>query len=114
MPLSEAGIERILVMDAGGLDAMQEEIHSGDAEHGLVEVETLQESALDVVAIGLEEIAGEMPLQLTILVADFLDELRSGKFLDEILDNGHEEAGSPSSGIAAAVGGLRIPCSVNA
>ena len=108
MPLGEAGVEGILVVDAGGLDAVEEKIHGRDAEHGLVEVEALEEPGLNVVAIGFQKVAGKVALHLTVVVASLFDERWSGKLLQEIFDDGDKEARSAGGRIAAAVGGLGI------
>lgn len=66
---------------------MEEQVHAGDAQHGVVEVEAVEEGAVEVIAPLLVE-----------------EEIRM-KFA-EIFTGGDEEAGGADGRIADDVGGL--------
>ncbi len=42
--------QRIAVADVGVLDAMEQHVHAADAEHGVVEVEAVEQAAVEVLA----------------------------------------------------------------
>ena len=57
--LRERVAQRVLVVDVGRLDAVEHQVHGGDAEHGRVEVVAVEQPALDVLAVRLQQVTRE-------------------------------------------------------
>lgn len=96
--------EGVLIVDAGGLDVVQEQVHGRGAEHGDVEVEAVEHAALDVIQVGLQQVAGVVLVSLRVR----LHECGGGVFLVEVEHHGDEEAAGAASGIADGVGRLGV------
>ena len=73
--------ERVAVADVGVFDAVQEHVHAADAEHGVVEVEAVEQVVVEVLA------------QLRVA-----EDLRV--VLAQVFAGGDEEAGGAAGGIA--------------
>ena len=79
--------ERILVADVGVFDAVEQHVHAADAEHGVIEIEAVEEAGMEVIAeFGVAE--------------DF------GVVVAQILAGGDEEAAGAGGGVANDVLGL--------
>ena len=104
MAIAKGGREGILLDDSGGFHAMEQEIHGGDAEHGLIEVIPMEQAILDVLAVGLQQVAGEMAAAFGI----GFDESQGGEFFPEVLHDADEESSSAAGRIANDVRGLGI------
>jgi hypothetical protein len=101
----EVVAEGILVMDVGGIDAVKHEVHGSDAEHGGVEVEAVEHAGLDVVPVGLEEVAGVGDVLFAI---GFLDDAAflGSVLLPQVFHDADEEAAGATGGVANDPGGF--------
>ncbi len=87
---------------------MEHEVHGRDAEHGHIEVKAVEHVRLDVLAVGLQEVAGEDPVDFAVLTLLLGDALGGGVLLQEVVHDGDEEARGAAGRVGDAVGGLGL------
>ena len=51
--------QRVLVVDVRRVDAVQQQVHGGDAQHGHIEIEPVEHAVLDVLPVRDQLVAGE-------------------------------------------------------
>ena len=99
----------VLVVDVGIIDSMEHQVHGGDAEHGRIEIETMEHMAPDVLAVMLQQIAGIDFLGRSCFWIGFLDNpIRGGIVLQQVLHHANKEAASAAGRIANDIGGLGL------
>lgn len=86
----------VLVADVRAVHAVQHHVHAGDTEHGGVEVEAPEHLAVDVLAVGIEQ------------VAVFVGEgtFRAGMHAVEVFHGASKKACGAAGRVAEHLGGL--------
>lgn len=105
--VGEAGAQCVLIVDVRIIDAVQHQVHGGDAQHSGVEVEPMEHAAADVVAVRFQQIAGVGLFRLARLgIGFFQHPLGRGVIFQQILHRLDKEAAGAAGRIADHVGGL--------
>src|SRR5262249_55088755 len=75
--LGEARAERVLIVNVRIIHPVQHQVHSGDAQHSRVEVETMKHAAADMLAVRFKQIPGvDLLLCSSLWIGLFYDSFR--------------------------------------
>jgi len=105
--LAKRGGQGVLVVDIGRVEAVEHEVHGGDAQHGDVEVEAVEHVVLDVFPVGLQEVASVVHVGLAVHLLDKPPLLRS-VLLHQVVHGRHQEAAGAAGRVADDVVGLGV------
>ena len=107
--LGEALAQRVLVVDVGVVDAVQHQVHGGDAQHGGVEVEAVEHVRVRMCSrCSLQQVAGVDGVLLAIVSLHMLRPLVAGVLAQQVVIGLDQEAGGAAGRVADAVGRLGL------
>ena len=91
----EVAAQGVLIMNIRGVNAMQQQVHGGDAQHGDIEIEAVNQVALDVLQVRFQQVAG-----VDFLAILLKDPFGRGVLALQELHRLHQEAGGTAGRVA--------------
>ena len=103
--VGEAVAQGVLVVDVRGVDAVQQQVHGGDAQHGGVEVEAMEHAGADVLPVVFQQVAGVDGLGVAVDLL-LVGPLRRGVGAQQVFHDADQEAAGAAGRIGDGLGRL--------